>query len=183
ISVTRLFNFFFPLELYPNYHELTATGLYFLGLVVYFLTILFTISETNQLKAFFVPKSPYLVKGFIQKEHEIKMLIDKKIVSQKMFKNKEVTAKSAASALGIKENELKEFLRLNYQQNFNEFINDLRVNEFKKMSETIDLLRFDISGIADEVGFTSRSTFYRYFNEKTGITPGQYIKLLKKDQP
>ena len=181
-SITRLFNFFISVDAYPTYYEFTIIGSYFLGILIYFLIAFFTISEINQLKVFFVPKSPYLVKGFAQKEQEIKGLIEQRIVSQKLFKDKNLTAKSAAKALGIKENELKEYLRLNSRQNFNEFINDLRVNEFKKILETMDSNKFDIYGIANEVGFKSRSTFYRHFNEHTGITPGQYLKSLK-NQP
>jgi AraC-like DNA-binding protein len=35
---------------------------------------------------------------------------------------------------------------------------------------------YSIEGIASEVGYQSRSTFYREFRQVTGMTPKEYIE-------
>ncbi len=146
--------------------------------LVYFATIIFAISENNQLKNFFIPKSPFLDKELVEKEQEIKSLVTQRIIGEKLFKTQHLTAKEAAQTLGVHKNALIAYIRLHYQQSFNEYINALRIEEFKKIYLENDLPNFSISGVAYEVGFKSKTTFYRIFKEKTGSTPGAFTKSL-----
>jgi AraC-like DNA-binding protein len=47
------------------------------------------------------------------------------------------------------------------------------LNEAKYSQLTID-------GVAQMVGFTSRSSFYNAFKEKMGITPSEYLKEIEQ---
>lgn len=61
-------------------------------------------------------------------------------------------------------------------QSFTDFINGYRVSEAKELLANPDYAKFSIAGIATEVGFSSRQTFYQAFRKLEGFTPGQFRK-------
>lgn len=65
-----------------------------------------------------------------------------------------------------------QYLKKSYPQ----YINELRVEEFKKMVKTGDLSRLTLSAISERCGFSSRASFFRHFKNMTGITPNEYIQ-------
>ncbi|KAA1244896.1 AraC family transcriptional regulator [Aquimarina sp. RZ0] len=62
-------------------------------------------------------------------------------------------------------------------QNFNQFINGLRVNYSKKLLLDTSYSKFTITSIALESGFNSKSTFYNAFKKHTGMTPSEFKKI------
>jgi AraC-like DNA-binding protein len=61
-------------------------------------------------------------------------------------------------------------------QSFNDYINNYRVEEFKKLSQKEAYKNFTILAMAFESGFKSKATFNAAFKKITGITPSQFIK-------
>ncbi|MGB5980719.1 MAG: AraC family transcriptional regulator [Nonlabens sp.] len=64
--------------------------------------------------------------------------------------------------------------------NFNQLINNYRVEEVKKMLADSKYEKYTIETLGQEVGFNSKSVFYAAFKKVTGMTPSQYKKKLLK---
>ena len=151
-----------------------------LGFLIYFLTVIFAISENNSLKNFFIPKSPYLSKNVIAKREEIDSALKERLIQEKLYKNPYIGPKEVAQLLAVRKEVLIEYLRMEYQQSFNEFLTHLRLEEFKRICDSGDFTNLSISGLAYEVGFKSRATFYRIFKQKVGVSPGVYLQQKMK---
>mgnify|MGYP003661254958 FL=1 len=70
------------------------------------------------------------------------------------------------------------FIHSAFNQNFNEFINSIRVKEFINELHQNSHQSLTIKGLANKVGFKSTSAFYKAFKKETGTTPSKYIDVL-----
>lgn len=61
-------------------------------------------------------------------------------------------------------------------QSFNDYVNNYRVEEFKKLAIKDGNKQFTILALAFEAGFKSKATFNAAFKKLTGETPSQFIK-------
>ncbi len=71
---------------------------------------------------------------------------------------------------------LSQFLNDHIGKNFNSYINDLRVEAAAKLISTDH--NYSYAGIATEVGFRSKSTFYNAFKARYQMTPKAYAESL-----
>lgn len=76
----------------------------------------------------------------------------------------------------IPSHKISETLNGLIDQSFNDYSNNYRVEEFKKLSAMDEYKNFTILALAFESGFKSKSTFNAAFKKFTGKTPSQYIK-------
>ncbi len=83
-----------------------------------------------------------------------------------------------AKFIEIPKKELSQITALLYHKNFNQLINEKRIEVALKKFENSDWLNYSLEGVAQEVGFKSRTTFIKAFKEKTGITPSEYKKTI-----
>ncbi len=111
-----------------------------------------------------------------QKQFEI---ISTKIKTQQLFKDSNLTLKKLAKKLSIQEKELSKLINQYSKNNFYHYINEFRIEEFKKLLKSEEANKLSILGLAEEVGFNSKSVFYSAFKRIEGITPNQYKKQLK----
>lgn len=65
-----------------------------------------------------------------------------------------------------------------FRQNFYDFINGYRINEFKRIATHENLKSHTIFALALESGFNSKTAFNTAFKRITGQTPSQYIKSI-----
>jgi AraC-like DNA-binding protein len=84
-----------------------------------------------------------------------------------------------AGRLMISEKLLSSLLNQHIGKNFNDFINEYRVQEAQKKLADPGLNHFTIASIAADCGFNSLATFQRCFKQFTGSTPSQYQNSLK----
>lgn len=147
-----------------------------LGFFQSFIIIAFVITENSYLKKFFNPKNPFFNNDIVNYENELKLFFQEKLIQEKLFKNVNLKLSDVAKQIDVTNNTISEYLRIYYKKSFNEFINDLRIEEFKTICNTANVSKLSISGIAFESGFKSKATFYRLFKEKEGISPGEYLK-------
>jgi len=78
--------------------------------------------------------------------------------------------------LGLTAKQISEALNKGLGKNFYTFINEYRVEEFKKKVKEHPNLTF--AGLAIECGFNSKTTFQRVFKEITGMRPSEYVATL-----
>ena len=62
---------------------------------------------------------------------------------------------------------------------FYDYINRFRVEEFKNIVKEKGVDSLTLSALAEQAGFSSRASFFRYFKKIENISPGEYIKIIK----
>ena len=85
----------------------------------------------------------------------------------------ELTLGSVAEALGINKFALSKVFSGVFHTNFNQYLNEIRLNYASSLLENTDRR---ITDIYLEAGFESQRTFNRAFQQKYGRTPSQYRK-------
>ena len=102
--------------------------------------------------------------------------IQNQILEKKHFTIPKISVESLAKELEITPMFLSNCLREHTGKNFNDYINELRVELAKQLLSDIAYEHYTITAIGLESGFNSRSTFFLRFKNKTGITPFEYQK-------
>jgi AraC-like DNA-binding protein len=72
-------------------------------------------------------------------------------------------------------------LKLQQQSNFNAFINQLRVEEAKRLLVHPKFRNYTIAALASEAGFGSKQSFYNAFEQFTGLKPATYRTLMNQE--
>lgn len=93
-----------------------------------------------------------------------------------IYKENNLSLNDLASTLDIHPNYLSQIINEKRSENFYDFINTFRVEEFKRLIKIPKNQQFTLIALAYDCGFNSKSSFNRYFKKHTGITPSQYAK-------
>jgi AraC-like DNA-binding protein len=104
--------------------------------------------------------------------------LEKLMNDERPYLNSELTATHLAESISITRHQLSDILNLIFLKNFYEFINEYRVNEFKRMIDDPKYAHLTLLGIAYESGFNSKTSFNTAFKKITGVTPTQYKRQL-----
>jgi adenylate cyclase len=111
-----------------------------------------------------------------------KDLLEEYFKSQKPFLKSDLKTEEVCEALNLNYQELRNVLYLiNPDGNFNNFVNFYRVEHAKKLLADTENNYLSIEGIALESGFGSRQTFYRVFEEVSGLKP-KFFRTKIQDQ-
>ncbi len=91
--------------------------------------------------------------------------------------NPRLTLEELSQGTAIPRNQLSAVINQYFQQNFFEYINDKRVDEYKRRIVDPTLQHLTLLGVAMDCGFNSKSSFNHIFKKSTGMTPGEYKRL------
>ncbi len=119
----------------------------------------------------------------ISKEEDLKAImehIDSFMKSNEAFVNTELTIIDLAENLNIHPKRISASINTIFNQNFNSYINQLRIKKAKTLLTDLSSNYYSIEGIAKEVGFHSKSAFYSAFKKVTGTTPTKYKENLSQ---
>lgn len=94
----------------------------------------------------------------------------------KVYKDKDLSIYKIADLMQISYKDVSFSINAVGKKNFNQFVNEFRVNEAIRLLDNEKIELYNLSGIAEEVGFNTRSTFFAAFKSVTGQTPGEYRK-------
>lgn len=106
--------------------------------------------------------------------------LEKLMQTEKPYLDQNLTAEKLAGMLGVSQGELSQLLNDYLETKFYEYINKYRVEEFVRLLQTPESEKITLTALAEQCGFTSKSTFYRAFNNEKGMTPAQFAKTLKQ---
>lgn len=107
----------------------------------------------------------------------------KKFESSSKFTNKEMSLAALATHFDTNTKYLSEVINKHYDDNFNTYINRLRINYIiEKLKTDSNYLNYKISYLADQSGFSSHSSFATVFKSLTGIAPTKFIELMQKEK-
>jgi AraC-like DNA-binding protein len=97
---------------------------------------------------------------------------------KRLFIDSEIKRNDIAARIGISDRKLHDCIKNSTGMNFTEYVNSLRLSASRELlARKGDKLTID--AIALEAGFSSRTTFYRLFHEKYGLSPEEFRKLIK----
>lgn len=96
----------------------------------------------------------------------------------KVYLRFHVTIQDLSREIGINRTYLSNFINETYGENFNNWINGLRINEakYKILTTSEDSL----SEIARKVGFADLAHFSKIFKRKEGISPSDWKNKISK---
>jgi AraC-like DNA-binding protein len=92
----------------------------------------------------------------------------------KIYKDKEINLFSVSELLQMQYRDVSKSINTCANKNFNQFLNEFRVNEAKRLIKAEEFQRYNLTWIAEEVGFNSRSTFFAVFKSLVGMTPNEF---------
>ncbi|PQJ80155.1 helix-turn-helix domain-containing protein [Polaribacter porphyrae] len=147
--------------------------IYIIGFYVLSQPEIFKVAIKSEIKK--VPQKRLTEERILALKNEIEKLLKK----DKIYHKTNLSLGDLANELEISNNDLSWLINNSYNTNFYEFINSYRVDEFIERIKKGDAEKHTISAISLDVGFNSKSTFYKAFKLITNTTPVNYIKKLK----
>ena len=123
------------------------------------------------------PKAKYQTSALDSKmSASLRVELAQHMATEKSYLNSKLTLAQLAEQLGISSNYLSQVINEQFEKNFFDYINSLRVEEAKRLLTDSDHKDTNILTIALDAGFNSKSSFYTAFNKHVGVTPSQYRK-------
>ena len=97
----------------------------------------------------------------------------------KLYLEPELNIGDIANQLKMHSHQLSKLINSGLGKNFFEFVNEHRVEEFKKLVADPKNKHISILGLAMDAGFNSKATFNRIFKKQTGLTPSRFRESYK----
>jgi AraC-like DNA-binding protein len=99
------------------------------------------------------------------------------------YLNKDISLNSVATELNINQRYLSYVINKHKSKDFAGYINELRINYIiDKLKNDDRYLKYKISYLADQCGFSSHSRFTITFKKVTGVSPLNFITYLQKER-
>jgi len=153
--------------------------LYILGTiafsVVFYILLIFLLFKNNRENVFKdIPKKYNSKKIENEEANQLKAQLHIAMLKRQFYKNTNIKLKNIADEIGISSHKLSQLLNDNLGKSFAQYINELRIEEAKRL--LVENNQFTLEAIGFEAGFSSKSTFYATFKKIVGQTPAEYKK-------
>lgn len=96
--------------------------------------------------------------------------------TKKPYLNPDLTLSELADNLKTNSSILSQVINTGFSKNFNDFVNEYRVNDFKSKINSTEYQHLTLLAIAFECGFNSKSTFNRAVKKVTNLMPSELMK-------
>ena len=97
---------------------------------------------------------------------------------EKLYIKAKLSVHDVANKLQVPRQHISEVLNVHMNVSFQDFINEYRVNAFINCLQKEQYAHYTLFGIANEVGFNSKSSFNTTFKKIKGLTPSEFKKTL-----
>lgn len=116
----------------------------------------------------------------LSKEHQLFCYLSERMHEEKLFTRPDLNRKDLATILGTNESYLATAIRNNTDnKTFREYITDLRLKyAVRLLAENREM---SIEAIGETAGFNVRTTFFRAFRDRFGMSPSDYRKEADKN--
>jgi AraC-like DNA-binding protein len=101
--------------------------------------------------------------------------------THKPYVNSELTLKDLSSGLGLPSHIISQIINEKLNLNFNDFINQYRINDIKEKLADPNKKHYTILALAYETGFNSKTAFYDSFKKFVGMSPSEYKNQIMLD--
>ena len=143
---------------------------YIVGPIMYSVVVYYLSFKAFQLKVTDIDGQVFTT----NEDHELFTRLSHYIETDRLYLQPNLSLADISKLIRGSTQKTSEIINQYAQQNFNDFINQYRIQEAKKMLITHHNLT--ISAIAFDVGFNSLSSFNSAFKKFEGITPSAYRK-------
>ena len=106
----------------------------------------------------------------------IRQSLERLMAEKAAVKDPDLNLAKLAERLEVTPHQLSQTINVLFRKSYSDYINDLRVEEVKRLLQNPDFAKHKIATIAYESGFNSLSTFYSIFKKETGLSPKQFQK-------
>lgn len=171
-------NAFIFLAFFTSSHTSYILGALIFSFSIYIIAMIFLLKKKNKNS---LPSSS--VEKYSNKKIEAdtaNVLLEKLkevMLEKEIFKNSNLKLKDLAAEIEIPPHQLSQLLNDNLGKSFPKFINEYRIQAAQKLLVTDH--QFSLEGIGQEVGFSSKSTFFATFKKMEGMTPSQFKNQLQ----
>jgi len=104
--------------------------------------------------------------------------LDALMRDEKLYLDSELSLNDLSERMALSVHQLSELINQGHGLNFNDYINQFRVEEFKNLLQQSRFANDTLLAVAFEAGFNSKTTFNTSFKKFTGLTPSQYKRTL-----
>jgi AraC-like DNA-binding protein len=94
--------------------------------------------------------------------------------AEKPYRNPQLTLNDLSKNLGVNSAVLSFVINNGFEKNFNDFVNEFRINEVKEKLQTGEAENLTLLAVALDCGFNSKATFNRAFKKFTGVSPKEF---------
>ena len=138
--------------------------------------LLLIVGITQLMYTFLTHKLTSLKNGGLSEEiiKQLRTNLDKCLSDPRVFKDPLISLGKVAKKLQVDSHHLSKYLNDHIGESFVQGINRRRIELCIKHLEDVDKGKLTIESIYFDVGFSSKSVFYRVFRDHTGYTPSQY---------
>ncbi len=119
-------------------------------------------------------KAPDLGNLEARKRHED--LILRKLEQDKVYLDDSLTLEKFSEAVELPKAFVTEIINQKFNCSFKKLINQYRLNEAKRIMETVNGSKIKLIDVAYDSGFNNKVSFYRIFKEFEGISPSEYLE-------
>lgn len=107
----------------------------------------------------------------------------KRFENSQKFLNKDMSLAVLAGQFETNTKYLSGIINKHYNDNFNTFINKLRINYIiNKLKNEPHYINYKISFLAEESGYSSHSNFATVFKSIVGMSPARFINLIREER-
>ncbi len=178
LSQTVISSLFFELNYVDRWwmNLLMAIVTLYVGIKGYFTDT----TKLKKLKFSFTPNpisipQPDKSKAVSQEEIDV---VKKYMEQEKPYLNSELNLSDLAEELDMTRAQLSQVINAGFQKNFNDFVNNFRINAFKDKLKEGQHKQLSLLGIAYDCGFNSKATFNRVFKKLTHTSPTEFLNSL-----
>jgi AraC-like DNA-binding protein len=107
---------------------------------------------------------------------ELALLIQAVMETEKPYLQTDFTLEDLAILMKVPKHHLYYCFNEVMKVKFVDLRTDLRVAHAKELLKKIHQMNITIEAVGEASGFSSRSSFYRSFKDKTGLTPSDFVK-------
>lgn len=101
--------------------------------------------------------------------------LDQVMSDEKLYRESELSLADLAARLNTQPNYLSQVINEQEGKNFYDYINTLRIEEFKRVAASPESRKYTLLALAEQCGFNSKSSFNRHFKKVTGQSPSEFM--------
>lgn len=100
------------------------------------------------------------------------------MTEERLYRRSDLSINELATKLGVHPNYLSQVINQRERKHFYDFVNTYRIEEFRQMIAMQKNRQFTLLSLALDCGFSSKTSFNRYFKKVTGQTPSEFARTV-----